>query len=114
MALAAFVTEAAKDRNASALTEPMTVSQVLTKWLDSRRAQLSPATTDRYRVAIKHIEPVLGSMRVARLRPHHVENLYVALVVEGQSGASIRKIHWAHGGIGPWATDPSIWPSFRV
>lgn len=95
IALAAFVTEVAKDRNASSPAEPITVSQTLNKWLDSRRVQLSPATTDRYRVAITHVEPVIGSMRVARLRPHHIEDLYSALVAEGQSGSSIRKIHWA-------------------
>ncbi|HWF17401.1 MAG TPA: site-specific integrase, partial [Acidimicrobiales bacterium] len=94
-ALAAFVTEVAKDKSTSSATEQITVSQTLEKWLDSRRAQLSPATTDRYRVAIKHIEPVLGPMRVARLRPHHIEDLYSALVAQGQSGSSIRKIHWA-------------------
>lgn len=94
-ALAAFVTEVAKDRTASSPAEPITVAQTLSKWLDSRRAQLSPATTDRYRVAIKHVEPVIGSVRVARLRPHHIEDLYGALVAEGQSGSSIRKVHWA-------------------
>lgn len=94
-ALAAFVTEVAKDKSTSLGAESITVSQALDKWLNSRRAQLSPATTDRYRVAIKHIEPVLGSMRVARLRPHHIEDLYSDLVAEGQSGSSIRKVHWA-------------------
>jgi integrase len=95
VALAAFVTEVAKDRNASVAAEPMTVSQTLEKWLDSKKAQLSPSTTDRYKVAIKHIEPVLGSLKVARLRPHHIEDLYSALVTQGQSGSSIRKAHWA-------------------
>jgi integrase len=95
IALAAFVTEVAKDRNTSSAAESISVSQTLDRWLDSRRAQISPATTDRYRVAIKHIEPVLGTMRVARLRPHHIEDLYSALVAGGQSGSSIRKIHWA-------------------
>lgn len=95
IALAAFVTEVAKDRNASVAAEPMTVSQTLEKWLDSKKAQLSPSTTDRYKVAIKHIEPVLGSLKVARLRPHHIEDLYSALVTQGQSGSSIRKAHWA-------------------
>jgi integrase len=94
-ALAAFVTETSKDRNASAAAEPMTVSQVLERWLDSRKPQLSPSTTDRYRVAIKHIEPVIGSLKVARLRPHHIEDLYGALHAQGQSGSSIRKAHWA-------------------
>jgi integrase len=94
-ALAAFVTEAVKDRNASAAAGPITVSLVLEQWLDSRRAQLFPATTDRYRVAIKHIDPVIGSMKVGRLRPHHIEDLYAALYAQGQSGPSIRKAHWA-------------------
>ena len=64
-------------------------------WLDSRKPQLSPATTDRYRVAIKHIDPVIGSTKVARPRPHHIEDLYGALYAQGQSGSSIRKAHWA-------------------
>jgi integrase len=95
IALAAFVTEVAKEKATSSPAESVTVSQTLSKWLDSRKAQLSPATTDRYRVAIKHVEPVIGPMRVSRLRPHHIEDLYSALVAEGQSGSSIRKIHWA-------------------
>ena len=94
-ALAAFVTEVGRDRTASAAAEPMTVSKVLAKWLDTKSQRLSPASADRYRVAIKHVEPVLGAIRVARLRPHHIEDLYDALLSKGQSGASIRKIHWA-------------------
>ena len=95
IALAAFVTEVAKERTASSPAEAITVSHTLSKWLASRNTQLSPATTDRYRVAIKHVEPVIGSMRVSRLRPHHIEDLYGASVAEGQSGSSIRNIHWA-------------------
>jgi integrase len=95
IALAAFVTEMAKDRSASSPAEAITVAQTLDKWLASRKAQLSPATTDRYRVAIKHVGPAIGSLRVSQLRPHHIEDLYSALVSEGRSGSSIRKIHWA-------------------
>jgi hypothetical protein len=95
IALAALVTEIAKEKTASSPAEAITVSQTLSKWLNSRKAQLSPAMTDRYRVAIKHVEPVIGSMRVSRLRPHHIEGLYGTLVTEGQSGSSIRKIHGA-------------------
>ena len=94
-ALAAFVTEVARDRTASAAAQPMTVSQVLKKWLDAKSVRLSPVTVDRYKVAIKHIEPVIGATPVARLRPHHIEDLYDALLSKGQSGASIRKAHWA-------------------
>jgi integrase len=95
VALAAFVIETERDRTASAITEPMTVSQVLATWLEAKTPRLSPATVDRYRVAIKLVEPVLGSMGVARLRPHHIDDLYSGLLAAGQSGSSIRKVHWA-------------------
>jgi phosphoenolpyruvate carboxylase len=56
IALVAFVTEVTKERTASSSAEAITVSQTLSKWLNSRKAQLSLATTDRYRVAIKHVD----------------------------------------------------------
>lgn len=68
---------------------------MLHRWLDARAPTLSPATVDRYRIAFKHIEPAIGSMKVARLRPAHVEDLYAAMLAKSQSGASIRKAHWA-------------------
>ncbi|HXY45877.1 MAG TPA: N-terminal phage integrase SAM-like domain-containing protein [Acidimicrobiales bacterium] len=72
----------------------MTVSAVLAKWLDAEANRVAPNTLDRYRVAIKlHIEPALRPMRVSLLRPHHIEDLYNAVLAEGFSGASIRKIH---------------------
>ena len=95
IALAAFVTETKRDRSAAAITEPMTVSQVLSSWLEARSSRLSPSTVDRYRVAIKLIDPATSSMRVARLRPYHVEDLYRRLSAAGQSGSSVRKVHWA-------------------
>ncbi|MGD0254967.1 MAG: tyrosine-type recombinase/integrase [Acidimicrobiales bacterium] len=93
LALAEFVTEVAKGGRVA--TGPISVEQVLTKWLDARKAQLSPSTTDRYRVAIKLIPASLKKLSVARLRAHHIEDLYVDLVAAGQSGSSIRKLHWA-------------------
>ena len=95
-ALAAFVTEVNRDRSASAIAEPMTVSEVLANWLDAKANRVAPNTLDRYRVAIKlHIDPVLGRKPVSKLRPHHIEDLYNALLAEGLSGASVRKVHWA-------------------
>jgi integrase len=95
VALAASVTEIERDRSAAAIAEPMTVSQVLTSWLGAKSLRLSPSTVDRYRVAIKLVEPVLGSMGVARLRPHHIDDLYSGLLAAGQSGSSSRKVQWA-------------------
>lgn len=94
-ALAAFVTEVERDRTADSAAEVLTVSQVLSRWLASRAPALSPVTVERYRIAFKQVEPALGTMQVRRLRPHHVEDLYAAMLAKGQSGASIRKVHWA-------------------
>lgn len=94
-ALAAFVTEVSRDRTASSAAESMTVSQVVSNWLEAKAPTLSPVTVDRYRIAIKHIEASIGSMKVARLRPSHIEDLYASMLAKGQSGASIRKVHWA-------------------
>ncbi len=95
LALAAFVTEVARDRSAKAIAEPITVSQILDQWLKAKSPTLAPSTIDRYKVAIKHVEPVIGTMKVSRLRGHHVEDLYGDLLTSGQSGSSIRKVHWA-------------------
>jgi hypothetical protein len=48
---------------------------------------LSPATVDRYRVAILQVRasPV-GGLPVIKLRPHHIEDLYSELLGNGQSG----------------------------
>lgn len=46
-------------------------------------------------MAIKLVQPDLGSVGVARLRPAHIEDFYSDLVTRGQSGSSIRKVHWA-------------------
>ncbi len=95
LALAAFVTEVQRDRSVLAIAEPMTLSQVLSSWLAAKSPRLSSSTVNRYEVAIKHVGPTLGSMSVARLRPHHIDDFYSGLIAAGQSGSSIRKVHWA-------------------
>ncbi len=92
-ALAKFVTEIAEGGRVA--TGPISVEQVLTQWLAARGPQLAPSTSDRYRVAIKLIPEALKKMPVAKLRAHHIEDLYADLLVSGQSGSSIRKLHWA-------------------
>ena len=92
-ALAKFVTEVAEGGRVA--TGPTSVEQALDQWLDAKKVQLSAATTDRYRVAIKLIDPAILKMAVAKLRAHHIEDLYSDLLKSGQSGSSIRKVHWA-------------------
>ena len=46
-------------------------------------------------MAIKLIPSEIKKMPVAKLRAHHIEDLYAELLASGQSGSSIRKLHWA-------------------
>jgi integrase len=97
-ALADFVSEVNKQRVAitAAGSRQLTVKDVLDQWLEARRQVLSPSTVDRYRVAIKHVvASSVGALPVTKLRPHHIEDLYTSLLSQGQSGSSIRKVHWA-------------------
>lgn len=91
--LARFVTEVAGGGRAP--TGPVSLGEVLTRWLASRRSHLSAATLDRYRVAITHVPDELKKMPVDQLRAHHIEDLYADLVEHGMSGSSVRKLHWA-------------------
>ncbi len=97
-ALADFVSEVNKQQHAAAAVESgaLSVKEVLDRWLEARRKVLSASTVDRYQVAIKHVEfASIGKLPVAKLRPHHIEDLYTDLLAKGQSGSSIRKVHWA-------------------
>ena len=91
--LARFVAEVADGGRVP--TGPVSLGEVLTRWLASRRSHLSAATLDRYRVAITHVPDELEKMPVDRLRAHHIEDLYADLVEHGMSGSSVRKLHWA-------------------
>jgi len=91
--LARFVAEVADGGRMP--TAPVSLGEVLTRWLASRRSHLAAATLDRYRVAITHVSEELKRIPVDRLRAHHVEDLYADLVERGMSGSSVRKLHWA-------------------
>jgi integrase len=93
LALAAFVTEVSK--TALVATGPVRVEAVVRGWLDAKAPRLAPATVLRYQVALKKIVPAIGNIPVARLRTRDIEDFYGRLYADGQSGASIRKVHWA-------------------
>ncbi len=50
-------------RSPNIVAEAATLTQVLEGWLEFRGPQLSPATVDRYRIAINHVRPALGRWR---------------------------------------------------
>ena len=120
--LARFVTEVTDGGRVP--TGPVSLDEVLTRWLASRKAHLSAATLDRYRVAITHVSDDLKRLPVDRLRAHHIEDLYADLVEHGMSGSSVRKLHgamrqalaWAHkrGLAGVVATEGVELPPLRA
>ncbi len=94
LALAKFVLET-QAMSPVGNTEPRTVLEVVEAWLEARRPHFAPSTVERYRVAIRQLAPVIGSISVGKLRSAHIEDLYARLHGGGLSGSSIRKIHWA-------------------
>lgn len=105
-ALADLVSEANKQQHAkpSLGSSSLSVLEVLDQWLEARRQILAASTFDRYAVAIKHLRgTAIGELPVLKLRPHHVEDLYAGLLAKGQSGSSIRKVHWAMRQALAWA-----------
>ena len=63
-------------------TGRMTVGDMLDRWLnDEAAAKCAANTTHRYRgLAEKHIKPRIGSIRLAMLKPVHVQGLLTAMV----------------------------------
>lgn len=104
-ALADFVSETNKELIAGVEidTRRITVVEVMDRWLESRPS-LAASTVDRYRIAIRHVkDSPVGALPLIKLRPHHIDDLYADLVRRGQSGSSIRKVHWAMRQALAWA-----------
>lgn len=72
-----------------------TLAVYLHHWLDSYCAQRLAANTIRgYRTNIeRHIIPELGQIRLDRLQPVDIQQLYSKLLGKGLSGASVRYVH---------------------
>ncbi len=73
----------------------------LREWLEGAAPNLSGKTAERYRTVIeKHLIPELGGMRLAELRPLHIQKLYSAWLKPGPDGkprwarATLRKHHF--------------------
>jgi integrase len=59
-------------------TSRLTVGQFLDRWLKTQvKPSRAATTTTRYEIVIRlHLKPYLGSLRLAKLEPVHVEHLY--------------------------------------
>ncbi len=68
-------------------TSRLTVGRYLDHWLETIvKPSLAPTTYERYRpVVTRHIKPYIGNIRLEKLAPVHVQQMYVAQAEAGTS-----------------------------
>lgn len=75
--------------------ENLTVGEFLDRWLEGRlsKKELRSTTYDLYKLRItRQIKPHLGGVKLARLRPLHVEALFKRLADAGQSPRTVAMV----------------------
>ncbi|MGH9207172.1 MAG: hypothetical protein ACRD1G_11525 [Acidimicrobiales bacterium] len=72
-----------------------TVNLLLDRWLEHCVLQgRSPTTMYEYRrIADTVVRPVLGTVRLSKLREGHLDRLYADLTARGLKPASVRRVH---------------------
>lgn len=72
----------------------VTVDTYLTKWLESVRSSVAPRTHEKYADLVRlHVAPTLGNVKLGKLKPLHVQELYRRLDERGLSAQSILHVH---------------------
>lgn len=72
----------------------LTVAAFLDRWLEVSRERVKPRTHHRYAELIRlHVNPVIGSTQLTKLRPLHIEELYGLLRKRGLSGTTVLQVH---------------------
>lgn len=75
--------------------ESITLENFLTRFMnDVVKHTLRPTTIESYKYLIEHlILPELGSMRLVKIRPDHIQNLYSKKLEEGLSKRTVQYAH---------------------
>ena len=72
--------QAEHDAGRLVVAEDLTTGEYLARWLKSIEASVGSTTWERYRHAVElHLVPVLGRVRLSKLRPLHVEQAYTSI-----------------------------------
>ncbi len=90
-ALAKFVTDA--EGGEAPLVGSMTVAAFLDRWMDHVRAHRQPDTTRNYALRCKRFTSELGTVRLDKLKSHHLDEAYRRWLQEGLSPATIKSYH---------------------
>ena len=79
-------------RRAGVATSRTTLGDYLERWVDSAR-NIRPSTRTTYRAVVTyHLQPTIGSVRLAALTPSHVEEM-LARLEPRMSAKSLRNVH---------------------
>lgn len=71
-----------------------TVAQFLDQWLAATKPSIKPKTYQQYEGTIRlHLKPKLGILRLAALRPDHLQSLYAEKLDGGLSARSVELIY---------------------
>ena len=73
----------------------MPMGEFLDRWLrDYAELRTSPRTVDGYRgIVERDLKPVLGNVKLAKLRPQHIQRLYSGMAEKGLSARTILHTH---------------------
>ncbi|MBA3425502.1 MAG: hypothetical protein H0U04_13400 [Rubrobacter sp.] len=90
------LTKAIAERDAGLVfdAEGLTVSEYLTRWLDTVRGTVKDNTWTGHEINVRvHLSPALGSTKLDKLNPFQIQSFYRTKMDDGQSPASVLKIH---------------------
>jgi integrase len=72
----------------------ITVSQYLTRWIDSLQGSVRPSTKARYKQMMEqHVVPIIGRVQLAKLTPLQVQHLYANRLEKGLSPTTVDLLH---------------------
>lgn len=83
-----------KDLGVPATPERQTLGGHLEHWLDVTEPTIRYSTFKRYEEYVRlHVIPVLGKIRISRLTPQHIQELYALKLSEGLSPTTVNHLH---------------------
>ncbi|MEJ7842886.1 MAG: site-specific integrase, partial [Rubrobacter sp.] len=90
------MTKAVAERDAGIVfdAEGLTVGEYLARWLDTVRDTVKMNTWKHHEINVRvHLCPSLGSTKLDKLNPFQVQSFYRRKLDDGQSPASVLKVH---------------------
>ena len=100
------------EHGADAFPSNMTLADFAVRWLEHQESRLRPLTHDRYkRLMEREILPLLGSVRLSKLRPAHVQQLLDRMT---KKGAAPRTVLQARAVLGSAVSTAVSWGLISV